>query len=381
MARPPLTLGIEEEYMIIDPQTRELSSSVHEVLESGRDVLGDQLKAEFMQSQVEIGTHVCRDIHEARADLLRLRRTVSEIAQANGRRIAAAATHPFSRWDAQNITQGERYDELRTHMQDVARRLLIFGMHIHLGFGTDDSARALTIDTMNQIRYFLPHILALSTSSPFWHGRNTGLKSYRCVVFENLPRTGIPPLFNSYEEYDSYLNLLTKVGALGAKDATKIWWDARPNVRIGTLEIRVPDVCTTVDEAVCIAAVIQALVAKMLKLRAQNQTWRLYRTEFIRENKWRASRFGIDGELIDFGAEQAKSVSQLWSEILDFVDDVLDEYGLRKDVEYVQTIIAKGTSADRQIAAYNAAISDGCTNKEALIRVVDHLVAETYKGE
>ncbi len=382
IVRPPLTLGIEEEYMILDPQTRELSSYVEEMLNRGRQVLGDQIKAEFMQSQVEIGSRICKDIHEARDELVRLRRAVTDLAGENGKVIAAAATHPFSKWREQNITEDERYTDLQSDMQDVARRLLIFGMHVHLGFGEDDAARALIIDIMNQIRYFLPHILTITTSSPFWHGRDTGLKSYRCVIFESMPRTGIPPILSSYEEYDRIVTMLANVGSLGkgGKDATKIWWDARPNPRIGTLEIRVADICTTVDEAICVAAVIQSIVAKLLKLRLQNRTWRLYRSELIHENKWRASRYGIDGSLIDFGIEEAVPVRQLWAEILDLIDDVVDGLGTRKDVEFVNTILQNGTSADRQLATYRRAISDGASHEQALLKVTDQLVAETRQG-
>ena len=382
IARPQLTIGIEEEYMILDPDTRALTSSVRDILAQGQDVLGDQIKAEFMQSQVEVGTIICKDIHEARADLTRLRRTVSRIAAENGKAIAAAATHPFSGWRDQAITPDERYEDLRSDMQDVARRLLIFGLHVHLGFGEDEGSRALIIDMMNQVRYFLPHLLALSTSSPFWHGRDTGLKSYRCVLFESLPRTGIPPIFNSYEEYDRFVTLLGQVGSLGklGKDATKIWWDARPNPRIGTLEIRVADICTTVDEAMCIVALIQSLVAKLLKLRANNQSWRLYRSELIGENKWRAARYGIEGSLIDFGVEQAKPVPVLWDELLEFIDDVVPTLGTRREVEYVHTILKNGTSADRQLAQFRKAMLEGCTEQQALVTVTDQLMAETIQG-
>ncbi len=380
MVQPPLTIGIEEEYMIVDAQTRALSSSVTEMLEKGRELIGDQLKAEFMQSQIEIGTRVCRDVAEAQGELIRLRRTVNEIASQYGKRIAAAATHPFSEVHGQNITQAERYQDLMNDLQYVGRRLLIFGMHIHLGFGTDDASRELTIDIMNQLRYFLPHILALSTSSPFWHGRNTGLKSSRCVIFENLPRTGIPPIFTSYHEYDHMVDVFAKVGSLskgGLKDPSRIWWDVRPSPRFGTLEIRAADVCTTVEESICIAAVVQAITAKLLKLRGGNQSWRLYRTEFIKENKWRASRYGIEGELVDFGKEEAVPVPQLWEEILELVDDVVDDLGTRSEVAYVRTILQNGTSADRQLATYYQALDDGCTNEEALKLVVDRLVTET----
>jgi carboxylate-amine ligase len=380
--RPPLTIGIEEEYMVIDPDTRALTASVSDILAQGRTILEGQIKAEFLQSQLEVATVACKDIHEARADLTRLRRIVNQVTAEHGKVFAAAATHPFSRWRDQNVTDDQRYEDLRSDMQDVARRLLIFGMHVHLGFGLDEGSQGLLIDIQNQLRYFLPHILVLSTSSPFWHGRDTGLKSYRSVIFENLPRTGIPPIFNSYEEYDRFVGMLGEVGALGkaGKDPTKIWWDARPNPRIGTLEIRVPDICTTIDEAICIAAVIQALAAKLIKLRENNQSWRIYRSELIRENKWRAARYGISGSMIDFGAEDAVPVQKQWDDLLNFVDDVVPELGTRRDVDYVQTILKRGTSADRQLAAYHTALEQNCTEEEAMIRVVDHLVAETLTG-
>ncbi len=384
MLTPPLTLGIEEEYMIIDPQTRELTSYVQEMLNRGSIVLGHNVKAEFMQSQIEVAGRVCQNIPEARSELIRLRRAISELAAESGKTFAAAATHPFSRWRDQMISENERYADLHRDMQDVARRLLIFGMHVHLGFGTSDEAHALTIDIMNQIRYFLPHVLALSTSSPFWHGRETGLKSYRCVIFESLPRTGIPPSFGSYEEYEHYVALLAKVGSLGKgvnpKDPTRIWWDVRPNPRVGTLEIRVADICTTVDEAICIAALIQGLAAMLLKLRQKNQTWRWYRGELIQENKWRAARYGIEGELIDFGREESVPILDLWREIIGLMGEAVDELGTRQEVEYAYTILQNGTSADRQLATYRQAIEGGGTAEEALVKVMDRLIAETKQS-
>jgi carboxylate-amine ligase len=379
----PLTIGIEEEYQIIDPETRELTSYVQQLMNSGKVTLGDQLKPEFMQSQIEVGSQVCRNIGEARQEIIRLRRTVSNAASENGRVIAAAATHPFSRWQDQKFSEGQRYDDLQSTMQDA----------VHIGFGKDAVARELIIDIQNQLRYFLPHILALSTSSPFWHGRDTGMKSYRSLVFENMPRTGLPPIFGSFAEYDHYVDVMAAVGALGArgtgkpagdtgslKDATKIWWDARPHPNWGTLEVRISDMCTTVDECICIAATIQSLVAKLLKLRNQNMSWRIYPAHFISENKWRAVRYGVDGKLIDFGAEQEVPMRFLARELVELVDDVVDEIGTRQDVEYIYKIVDQGTSADRQLAVFRKAISEGQPSQEALRNVVDHLVKETHQG-
>jgi carboxylate-amine ligase len=390
----PLTLGIEEEYQIIDPETRHLTSYVQQLIQGGRVVLGDQIKQEFMQSQVEVGSQVCRNIDEARQEIKRLRRTVWELANDNGRTIAAAGTHPFSRWQEQRFSEGQRYDDLQTTMQDAARRLLIFGLHVHVGFGKDRVAYETLIDILNQLRYFLPHILALSTSSPFWHGRDTGMKSYRSLVFQNMPRTGIPPVFGGFPEYDRYVDIMAAVGALGTdnttqkptgkfdgvKDPTKIWWDARPHPNLGTLEVRVSDMCTTVDECMCIAALIQSLIAKLIKLRNQNLSWRIYPSHMISENKWRAVRYGIDGKLIDFGIEQEVPMRFLARELVELVDDVLDELGTRKDVEYIYTIAEKGTSADRQLAVYRKAMTQGATVEDALKAVVDNLIVETQQG-
>jgi carboxylate-amine ligase len=383
MARldPPLTLGVEEEYQIIEPETRNLYSYISEFLSQDRKIpAAVDIKPEFMQSQVEVGSHICRNIKEVRQELKRLRRSVCEMADENGLKIAAASTHPFARWDEQSVTEGVRYKELLDDMQGVARRLLIFGMHVHVGFGDSDEMKDLMVEIMNQARYFVPHILALSTSSPFWHGRNTGLKSYRSVIFEMLPRTGIPHSFISYDEFKHYEETMKKVGSFGQGDpVAKIWWDIRPHPIFDTLEFRISDICTTVDEAVCIAATFQALVAKLLKLRRQNMSWRRYRHMHITENKWRAVRYGIHGEMIDFGKQESVPFHFLMEELLDLVDDVLDDLGTREEVEYIRTILKKGTSADRQIDVYHKHGGDD-NREEALKAVVDHLIEETKQG-
>lgn len=392
MVSIPLTIGIEEEYQIVDPENRELTSYVQQLMDRGRVILGEQLKQEFMQSQIEVGSHICRNIQEARQEIIRLRRTVSDVAAEHDRVIVAAATHPFSRWQDQQFSEGERYDDLQSTMQDAARRMLIFGMHVHIGFGKDKIAQEATIDILNQIRYFLPHLLALSTSSPFWQGRDTGMKSYRSLVFENLPRTGLPPIFSGFADYDRYVDVMANVGSLGgkntgkptdhsaSKDATKIWWDARPHPNWGTLEIRVGDMCTTIDEVMCIAAIIQSLVAKLLKYRNENLSWRVYPSHLINENKWRAVRYGIDGKLIDFGIEEEVPMRFLAREIVDILDDVVDELGTRKDVEYIYKIVENGTSADRQLATFRKALNEGADRQEALFAVVDQLIQETRYG-
>jgi carboxylate-amine ligase len=366
MKTPELTIGIEEEYQIINPETRELTSYVQEFLEQGRLVLHDQIKPEFLQSQVEVGSHICRDMKEARRELIRLRGSVSQVAADNGMVIAAASSHPFSAWSRQQVTENERYVKHLEAMALVARRLLIFGMHVHVGI----EDREVMIDIMDQARYFTPHLLALSTSSPFWLGRDTGLKSYRSIVFENLPRTGLPPAFRSWSEYERFIDTLIKTGSID--EPTKIWWDIRPHPKFPTLEFRMADICTTIDEAICIAALIQGIVAKLIKLRQSNQSWRRYRHHLISENKWRAVRYGIEGKMIDFGLQEEVPVPVLAEELLEWLDDVLDERDIRSEVQYVNTILAEGTSADRQLATYRRT---GDLNS-----VVDQLVEETRRG-
>jgi carboxylate-amine ligase len=378
---PPLTLGIEEEYQIIDPETRNLFSYITELL-SQDEQRPEKLNImpELMQSQVEVGSHVCRNVKEIRQEVIRLRREVTALAEENGLKIAAASTHPFAKWEEQNITEGVRYRELLDDMQRVARGLLIFGMHVHVGFGSDQDSKNLMIEVMNQARYFIPHLLALSTSSPFWHGYNTGLKSYRSVVFEMLPRTGIPHAFTSWSEYESYVRTLENVGSFGKRDpVAKIWWDIRPHPVFDTLEFRIADICTKVDEAVCIAALFQAICAKLVKLRRNNMAWRQYRHMHITENKWRAVRYGIRGEMIDFGIEESVPYHFLMEELLEIVDDVLDDLGSREEVEYLRTILREGNSADRQIAVYNQHGGDD-NRQEALKAVVDNLVVETSEA-
>ena len=366
MSLPNLTLGIEEEYQIIQPDTRELRSYIQEFLEQGRLVLQDQIKGEFLQSQVEVGSHICRNIQEVRAEVVRLRRSICKLAADNGVQVAAASTHPFSTWETQDVNKGERYTQLATDMAELARRMLIFGMHVHVGI----EDRELMIDVMNQARYFMPHILALSTSSPFWHGRDTGLKSYRTVIFESMPRTGLPPSLKSWADYQGFIDTLVATGCID--EPTKIWWDIRPHPKFPTLEFRVCDICTKVEEAVCIAAIVQAIVAKLIRLRQNNMSFRPYRHHLITENKWRAVRYGLEGNLIDFGKRQEVPMRFLANEILEFVDDVVDELKSRKEVEYINTILAEGTSADRQLATFR--------ETGELNDVVDRLVRETQEG-
>ncbi len=383
LSTPPLTLGIEEEFQIVNPRSRNLHSSIDKLIEADTEAENTlNLKPEFMQSQVEVGSHVCRNVSEIRQEVVRMRRQVIQVAEEQNLSIVAASTHPFAKWSDQSITDAARYKEMLDDMQGVARSLLIFGMHVHVGFGHKDdlSLKNLMIEIMNQVRYFVPHILALSTSSPFWQGESTGLKSYRSVMFEQLPRTGIPPTFESWGEFHNYERLMGKVGAFGKGDkVAKIWWDIRPHPLFDTLEFRITDICTTVDEAVCMAALFQATCAKLVKLRRENMSWRNYRAMHISENKWRAVRYGIHGNLIDFGKQIEVPFHFLANELLEFVDDVLDDLGCRKEVEYVNTILKEGTSADRQLAVYKKHGGENQSTK-ALKAVVDHLIEETKRG-
>jgi carboxylate-amine ligase len=364
---PSLTLGIEEEYQIVDPDTRELSSYITQILDADGQITVEGIKPELHQSVVEVGSGVCATPAEIRGEVLRLRKSVIDLAAEDGYSVLAAGTHPFSSWMDQQITPLERYLGVEQDLQDLARKNLIFGMHVHVGIEDRD----FLMDALNVSRYFLPHILALSTSSPFWMGRRTGLRSYRSVQWRNFPRTGIPPTFGSYEEYEHMVRSLVKANAI--PDASKIWWDVRPHHLYPTLEFRLCDICTRIDEAVCIAAIIQALVAKLWKLRRDNMTFRLYPLSLIEENKWRAVRYGVAGNLLDLGKETERPARELLEELIGwFLDDVLDDLGSRAEVEYAYTILERGTSADRQLAVFE--------ETGDLKAVVDHLVAETREG-
>ncbi|MBV6495679.1 MAG: carboxylate-amine ligase [Acidobacteria bacterium ACB1] len=340
------TLGIEEEFQIVDPKTHELRSHVSEILDEGRLLLGEKVKPEMIQSMIEVGTGVCANIQEAREDITKLRCIISSLAKKKGMAIVAASTHPFSKWSEQQIYDGDRYKLLIDELQMVARSLLIFGVHVHVGI--PDLERRIQI--MNAARYFLPHVLALTTSSPFWLGHNTGLKSYRSEVFKKFPRTEIPDNFESYSQFQSYVDLLVKMNCI--QDGSKIWWDVRPHYKFPTLEFRVCDIPTRVDDTVAVAALFQAIVAKLHKLIDSNLGWRIYHRRLILENKWRAIRYGLDGKLLDLGKQKEVPVRDLILELLEFVDEVVDPLGSRKEIEHIHTILQRGTSADEQLRVY-----------------------------
>ncbi|HEY0872803.1 MAG TPA: carboxylate-amine ligase [Vicinamibacterales bacterium] len=360
------TLGVEEEFQIVDPDTLELRSHVSELLASSAEVLGDHIKAELHQSIVEVGTKICGDVSELREEIFRTRRDLASSAERVGLAVAAAGTHPFSDWKEQMLSPGARYDSIVEELQQLARSLLIFGLHVHVAV----PEKQVAIDLMNQARYFLPHLLALSTSSPFWMGRDTGLKSFRTVVFRRFPRTGVPDHFNSWSEYENYVNLLVHLKSID--DARKIWWDVRPHPTFGTLEFRVCDVPTRPEDALMFGALCQAIIVKLHKLYTSNMGFRLYRRALIEENKWRAARWGLDGKLIDFGRRTEVPMRELALELLEFVDDVLDPLGSRDAVNHIHNILRDGTSADRQLAVYR--------QTGDLKAVMRHLIAETRSG-
>jgi len=359
------TLGIEEEYMVVDPVSRELISHDQRIVEIASQTLQDQVKAEMHQAVVEVGTCVCADVEQAYQELRHLRKTVSDVAGSLGLRIGAAGTHPFSLWTRQLITPNPRYDQIVNEMQEAARSNLIFGLHVHVGIKDKDMA----IHLMNTVRYFLPHIFALSTNSPFWEGRNTGFKSFRTKVFDKFPRTGIPDHFNSWDEFKNYVNLLIKTNCID--NAKKIWWDVRVHPFFDTIEFRICDVPMRAEETMAITALFQALVVKLYRLRLKNISFIMYTRSLVNENKWRASRYGLDGRLIDFGKQEEVDTRALILELLEFVDDVLDDLGSRQAINYIHTILKNGTGADRQLAVFQQTAS--------LEKVVDFILRETIE--
>jgi carboxylate-amine ligase len=369
---PSLTVGIEEEYLLVDLESRDLvTEAPAELMREAEEALPGQVSPEFLQCQIEVETRVCRTVAEARADLLRLRQMLGRIAGKHGLAPIAASTHPFADWSRQHFTPRDRYLALARDLQGVGQRMLICGMHVHIGIEDED----LRIDIFNQLSYFLPHLLALSTSSPFWQGRDTGLKSYRLTIFDNLPRTGLPPTFDSWAEYQRAVNVLVNIGII--EDATKIWWDLRPSARFPTLEVRICDVCTWLDDTASIAALVQCLVRMLYRLRRDNQRWRQYDRFLINENRWRAQRYGTDEGLIDFGRGELVPYEELLQELQELLAEDAAALGCTRELAAAADILRRGTSADRQRAVFAAARAAGAEDREALMAVVDNLVAET----
>lgn len=375
MERPEFTIGIEEEYLVVDRETRDLikrpPDSMWKALEN---VLGSQVSPEFLKAQIEVGTKVCSTVAEARADLARMRTSLNAVVNEYGAAIIASSTHPFANWSEQETTEDPRYMRLALDYQQVARQLVICGMHVHVGIEDPH----LRIDLMNQVKYMLPHMLALSTSSPFWAGEPTGLLAYRLVIFQNLPRTGVPEEFASWGEYERTVSILVDAGLI--EDGTKLWWDIRPSSRYPTLEMRVSDVCTRLDDAMTVAALYQTLLAYLYRLRRENQRWRTYSPMMIEENLWRAQRYGVDGSLVDFGKGQLVEYSDLIEEFIELLAQDAVEFGVRDQIRHARTIVNEGTSAHRQLETYTTALKGGAEQKEALNAVVDELIVDTMYG-
>jgi len=360
------TLGIEEEFQIVDPETRELRPHSRELLAGGKESLEGNLKPEMHQSVVELRTEICSDIHDARRQVVHLRSELAAVAARDGLKIASAGTHPFSRWHDQPITPNERYSTIVQDLQQVARTNVIFGLHVHVGIPD----RHTGIDIMNQARYFLPHLYALSVNSPFWQGKNTGLKAYRQIIFESFPRSGMPETFESLGEYEDYIELLISTGCID--NAKKIWWDIRLHPFFDTIEFRICDAQSRVDDTLALAALMQAIVVKLQKMRDQNVSFRTYPRRLLDENRWRAGRYGLDGKLIDFGRRREADERALLTELLEFVAAEADELGTHSELAHIERIMREGTGADRQLAVWE--------RTQDIKAIVDHIVQETYEG-
>ena len=375
MNAPSFTVGIEEEYLLIDPETRNLITEAPPTMMSECEALLEgQVTPEFLQCQIEVGTRVSESLGGAREDLARLRRTVSHVARQHGLEMIAASTHPFAVWGQQKRTEKERYAIIAQDLQEVVRRLMISGMHIHVGIEDAD----LRIDLMDQVTYVLPHLLALSTSSPFWEGHETGLKSYRIAVWNELPRTGLPEQFESFAEFQRHVDMM--VGANLIEDGTKLWWDIRPSVRFPTLETRISDICTRLEDTICIAAIYRCWLHMLYRLRRNNQRWRRYSNMLVNENRWRAQRYGIDQGLVDFGRGEIVPYGDLLEEILVLIREDAQHFDCVAEVEHARTILDRGTSAHWQLATYQQAIAGGASEDDAFKAVVDMLVEETLHG-
>lgn len=374
MARdiPDFTIGIEEEYLLVDRETLELAVAPQSLMEACKADLDERVSPEFLQCQIEIGTHICPSITEARADLAHLRRTVSKHARAHGLEVIAASCHPFADWKDQHHTDKDRYNDLRRDLGGVARRLLICGMHVHVGIPDEEDR----IDIVNQLSYFLPHLLALSASSPFWQGEDTGLDSYRLTIFDNLPRTGLPPQFSGWAEYARSVQAVVDLGLI--EDASKIWWDLRPSARFPTIEARICDVSPRIETTLTLAALVQSLARCLWRLKKRNQRWRLYANFLIAENRWRAQRYGVKGGLIDFGRHEVVPMDVLVEELIALVAEDADALGCLAEVQGARAILLNGNAADRQRRVYRDAVEAELPPKEGLREVVRHLIAEFH---
>ncbi|MEM8772750.1 MAG: carboxylate-amine ligase [Pseudomonadota bacterium] len=369
---PALTLGVEEEYLLVDPQTRDLVEEPSpDFMADCKEKLGERVTPEFLKCQVEIGTPVCADISEARHHLTALRSVIINTAEKHGMQVMAASTHPFAQWGRQKHTAAPRYDLLDQDMGGAIRRMLICGMHVHAGIEDGD----LRIDLMNQTRYFLPHLLALSTSSPFWGGHDMNMRCARLGIFDSMPRTGVPDRYESWSEYNRMIDRLISAGVM--EDASKLWWDMRPSARFPTLEMRITDVCTRLEDALCIAALYQSILRMLARIRQKNLRWRIYPRIMLAENRWRAQRYGCTKSMIDLGRGDCMPFASLIEEIIEMVSEDATALGCVKEVAHARTILKRGTSACLQLDVFTKAKSEGAEDREAFIAVVDMLVRET----
>lgn len=369
---PVLSLGVEEEYMLVDPVSRNVVAKPSpNFMAECQASLGERVAHEFLQCQVEIGTPVCKNISEVRQQLTELRGTMIDMAEKHGMKLIAASTHPFAQWEAQQHTAAERYDQLNDDMGGTIRRMLICGMHVHAGIEDND----LRIDLMNQVSYFLPHLLALSTSSPFWQGQSMSMKCARLGVFDSMPRTGIPDHYDSWSQYERMVEHMIEAGVL--EDASKIWWDLRPSAKYPTLEMRVTDICTRLEDALCITALYQSLLRMLARIKSKNMRWRMYQPILIEENRWRAQRKGCTEDMIDLGKGAVTPFPELMKDILELVEEDADALNCVAEVNHAHKILERGSSACRQVETYDQAIADGDSHDAAMIRVVDRLIEET----
>ncbi|MAF48120.1 MAG: carboxylate-amine ligase [Rhodospirillales bacterium] len=373
-SEPSLTIGVEEEYLIVDPVTRDLAEPPDEAFNKCGERLKNLVKPEFMKSQIEVATRVCGTIKEIRNELIELRSVIAEVMGEYDLAPIAASTHPFASWETQLHTDKERYNILAENMQAVARRLLINGMHVHVGVEDNE----MRIEMMSQVAYFLPHLLALSTSSPFWRGELTGLKSYRLCVFDELPRSGLPERFESYGEYSRHVAVLVESGLI--KDATMLWWDVRPSATFPTLEMRITDICTRIDDTVCLAAIYLCIIRMLYRLRRGNQKWRTYTNMLINENRWRAQRYGIDEGMVDFGKGTVVPFAELLEELFEIIEEDAEALACVDEVLHARNIMKTGTSAHRQLATFEKTKAASGDEQKAFHAVVDELIAETVKG-
>ena len=374
-SEPAFTIGVEEEYLLVDKESRALVIDTPQTLMAeAEEKCGSQVTSELLQSQIEVATVVCKNVQELRQDLSRLRLNIIEVADRHGLAPIAASTHPFSQWQEQKHTPKERYDELTHEMQGAARRLVICGMHVHVGIEDDE----LRIDIMNQMAYFLPHLLALSCSSPFWSGRDTGLKSYRLTIFDALPRTGLPERFASWAEYERHTNILMGAGLI--EDSTRIWWDLRPSARFPTLETRIMDVCTRLDDTIALTSLLVCIMRMLYRLRTRNQRWRIYTPMLIRENRWRAMRYSFDEGMLDLAKGKVVPFRDLIDEILSLVAEDAEALGCVKELADVRQILSRGTSAHRQLKDYELQRAAGASVEDSLKAVVDTLISDTAEG-